>query len=409
MLYLFFYILEITILAVIEKRNWGSYITPLNCLSIPCGIVTLLAIIFPYFTDDFPKFYLPALSVWIIGIGVFALPSVCLARASKKMPLYLTSPLNSSRKNKIYKFLLSIAIICLCFTFFKMKSVAGSSSWGSDEFSESYSSGSLVGHLSVIISVIFSYMLFIADSKHKMAYLITGLSLISMYAVGVKSWIIAPILIGFLARLLSHKTKPSFKFIIGISLICISIFVLSYVLLMVVTGKSQLDNSFINFLINHFMFYLIGSPLSFSIDYQLGIIEPNLFKALFAPPINMYRLFSGDDFVVQINPIGIPIAHGYSNVRTFIGTIFAYSHSWCGVIIVSLLFSIYTNFVHVISQHSRNIFLLLADCSNMAFLILGFFEFYWLNLGAYEIFVLFILFGFVYKYLPIKCKHAKSV
>lgn len=410
MLYLFSYIFEITILAIIEKKNWGTYFSPLNCLSIPCGIVTLLAIIYPLLAPEFPKFYLPSLIVWMVGLAIFALPSFCLSKAAKKPPLFTYLNTNSIRQTKTYKYLILVSVCCLLITFIKMRSAIGSTDWGSDEFSESYSSSSIIGHLSVLITVLFSYMIYMSDKNHKLAFLIACLSLISMYAVGVKSWIIAPLLIGIFTRVIIGKTRLTFKFLLSIIVTCICIFTLSYIILMVNTGRTQLNASFFEFIANHFMFYLIGSPLSFSIDYKMGIIEPDMLTALFAPPINIYRLFEGSDFITPINPTAISIIHGQSNVRTFLGTIFAYSHSWWGFISIVLLFSCFTNFIQLVAGYTKNPFLILANCSNLAFLTLGFFEFYWLNLGPYEIFMIFIIFSFLYKYIPCKsCKCIKNV
>lgn len=408
MIYIVTFILELILVVLLEKSLWKTYLTPMVCISFPCGMVTLLAIIYPFISSDFPKFYIPSLSVWMIGILVFELPSLILSRAVKKPHYQIV--VSHKRDRKIYNGLLVMGFLLTAYAFMKMKSVMGQTSWGSDDFSEQYSSSSIIGHFSVIISTIFAYMIFTGDRKHKLAYVYIPIALISMYGIGVKSWIIAPIMTGLLAKIYTKKMKISAKFILLTCLCFFMVFAVSYIILMVGAGKSELNEDFYRFILNHFMFYLIGSPLSFSLDYQYGIIEPYMLKELFAPPINMLRLFSGESFLTPINPVGIPIVHGYANVRTFFGTLFAYSHSWWGLIIISIIFSFVAYGLFVLALSNRdNPFLILANCSNLTFLVLGFFEFYWLNLGPYEMLFIFLCLAFLYRFMPLSWKREKNV
>lgn len=405
---LLLYIIEIVILTIVEKKNWGTYLTPLNCLSIPTGVITLLAIVYPYFSN-FPHFYLPSLIVWIIGLGIFELPSMVLSQALKSKTYKNNLHITFCHRH-FYIAIVIFSIIAILITFLKMKSAAATATWGSDEFSDNYSSNSFIGHLSVVIAALLSYTILISGKDHKAAIIISILFIISLYAVGVKSWIIAPIMIGFLARVKLKLTKFSYKIILILLFTFSGVFILSYILLMVVAGKSEFNSDFINFLLNHFMFYLIGSPLSFSIDFQAGILEPTQWEALFAPLVNICRLFTSEPYIDPINPTLIPIAEGHANVRTFIGTIFAYSNSWMGMTIVLLIFSITINFIYLISYHTHNPFLILANCANLTFLNLGFFEFYWLNLRPYEIIGILLFMSFIYRYFPVaKCKKVISV
>lgn len=230
-----------------------------------------------------------------------------------------------------------------------------------------------------------------------MAIMIVILGLFCMYANGVKSWILGPIIMGGLARVTVGKTKLTPRLIIIITFTCVVVFALSYILLMVITGQSEFDVDFGEFLLDHFMYYLIGGPLSFSIDYKMGLLEPEMTNALFAPIVNVYRLFFGGNFLNPLNPIGIHLIHSENNVRTCIGTIFAYSHSWWGLISVSLIFSLYFYIIYIYAKKlPNNPFILLANCTNLAYLVLGFFDFYWLTLNVYEMVMIYLILGFIF-------------
>lgn len=394
-------------LAYFEKRIWNTYLTPLNFLSLPCFFITLLAIWYSHYSLDIPDFYIPSLCVWMVGLLLFFLPSLIFSRLCissgrdfSKINKHLIQESYTNDISKIYPIMSAIAVICLGILFLKIRSIS-MESFGSEEFSEQYSSGGIYGHISVLATAICAFMIYIADRRHKFAYVIIGLSIICMYARGSKSWIIAPIVIGFVARILNGKTKFNYKFIFLILIICLIIYMFSYILILTIAGESEIDENFITFLFEHFIFYLIGSPLSFSIDYEAGIIEPYMMDAVFAPLINIVHLFTGEPYVQPINPISIDMGYGFGNVRTFIGTIFAYSNGWYGMILVILIFSIFINLFYALTRKCSNLFFCLANSTNLTFLSLGFFELYWLNLGTYEIFSIFCLFGFITFY-PIK-------
>ncbi len=413
MLYIILYTIEVFGLAYIEKRLWRTYLTPLNFLSIPCYVVTMLAIVYSYYSQLVPDFYIPSLSVWMIGLLIFFLPSlifssVC-ANRDKRISVIenKASDYTVVESRIVYRIMLVVSLLCLSILFLRIRSLS-LESFGSDEFSEQYSSGGIYGHLSVLVTTICAYMIYLADSKHKLAYVIIALSLVCMYARGTKSWIIAPVLIGLITRVLNGKTRLNYKLVTYILITCIGIYLFSYILILVIAGASEMNENFFTFLFEHFMFYLIGSPLSLSLDYQVGTLEPYMFDALFAPLINIIRLFTGDPYINPINPIAINLGFGEGNVRTFIGTIYVYSNSWMGMPIVLLLFSTGIYLLYVLTIHTKNLFFKLANASNLTFLSLGFFDFYWLILGTYEMLVIFILLGLI-TYYPISGKQCKAI
>ena len=396
MIFLFVFLLEVALLCLGEKRLWGTFFTPLNFLSFPYTFVTLVAIIYSYISAEIPDFYYPALSVWMLGLFIFFLPSVFFSLANRHKENVVRIIIG--KRDDYYRLLLAVALVCIIISFFRIHSTYSTFgvSFGSDEFSEEYEAKGILSHISVLMSAIFSYMIYKVDASHKFAYLVLCLALVGMYAVGVKSWIIAPFLIGYYARIVSGKTKFSVKTILLPAIVCILIFILSYYIIMVVSGKSELTVSWFTFIVNHFVDYLSGGSLSFSLDIEKGILEPEMTKALFAPVINLCNFLIGDKYISSINPVFLSIGSlGETNVRTFMGTIWVYAQNPFIFIMTILLFSIVFYLIFYYSRHSTNLFMVLSNCSDIAFLTLGFFDFYWLTLGAYEITIIFLLLSII--------------
>ena len=241
------------------------------------------------------------------------------------------------------------------------------------------------------------YAIYKYDKEHrKSAMLIIFGALVGMYAVGTKSWIIAPFLIGYAARILTQKTKFNLKTTLLPVILVFSIFFLSYYLSIVFVAGYDASNEFFLFVVTHFIDYFGGASLALSIEFKNGFIEPQNIPALFAPILNLFNAFFDFPYINTINPVFIDIGTlGSNNVRTFFGTIYAYSHSILAFIIIPLLFSAFIYKTYAASRKSKSIFLLFANISNIVFLIFAFFDFYWLTLTCYEFFILYIIMHFI--------------
>lgn len=395
MLYLFIFILEVVLVLLSEKRRWGNLLTPLTVLVIPYTLATIVAIWVSYTNNDVPDFYFPSLIVWIFGIFLFWIPSHIISTAVTHKKHQFS--VRVSRRDDSYALLNIIAFICIAVSMTKLSSLSGSlDTFGTDEFSEEYETTGIFNHLTVVLSAIFSYSIYKMDIKrHKISIVIVLLSLVGMFAVGTKSWIILPFLIGYYARLLTGKTVLAFKTTLLPLIVIVGVFILSYYLILILAGGNEMNSQVMTFLVNHFTNYLSGSSLSLSIDFQKGFLEPEMTKSLFAPLLNIYNVIAGNNYVAFINPTQIDIGLlGETNVRTFFGTIYAYSHSAFVFILMSLVWSTVINLIYLKSKLSRSLFILLANCTNMALLTFGFFDFTWLNLTPYEVLMIFVIMHF---------------
>lgn len=399
MIYLFLFILEVFILVVLEKRQWGSWITPLNVLALPYLIAVLTIILYREFVPGIVEFYYPSLLIWMFGLLLFEFPSAIYAKCLQTEFKQKTFSISVARKDDSYKLLRNIAYVCIGISLLKISSLSANlDAFGTDDFSEQYQSAGIFNHLSVLLGCIFSFAIYKFDSKHKSALVIIIGALFGMYAVGTKSWIIAPVLMGYYARLLTGKTTLSVRTTIFPVLIVIGIFFFSYYLTLILITEKEMSDEFLMYIINHFVNYFCSGALTLGLDCNLGFSEPQMTEALFGPIYNIYNAIMRYDYVQVINPVFLDMGSlGTSNVRTFFGTIIAYSKDPILFICMSLIFSSYIYYIYFISRKSQSLFLLLANTANLVFLTFGFFEFYWLNLSCYEIpFICLFMHYFLY-------------
>lgn len=389
MFYLLIFLLEVVFLAYSEKKRWNSLVTPLNMMMLPNAAAVIIAIVYSYSNRYVPNFYLPSLIVWIWGLFVFSLPSFYFSSLTQNDGFNIVI----GPKDDHYKLLNIIATICILISFVKLRSLSGNlDKFGTDEFTDEYQTKGIFAHLSVVLCAIFAYSIYKFDKQHIYSLFIILGSLIGMFAVGTKSWIIAPLLIGYYCRLLTGKTELNVKTIVLPIIIIFGIFFLSYFFIMVMASTSEMSFEFMLFIFEHFIDYFSGANLAFSLDFQKGIVEPEMGDALIAPLINIINVFTNEPFINPINPVYWDLGDlGENNVRTVFGTFLCYSHSYFIFIVISLLYSIITYTIYVKSRNSRSLFMLMANCTCLAFLTFSFFDFTWVNLTPYEILAIFII------------------
>lgn len=397
MIYLILFIFEVTILTISERKRWGHLITPLNVLMLTYAFATIVAIIYSYSNKGIPNFYLPSLIVWMMGLLLFAIPSVIFSSQLRKKHSFSVI---ATASDDNFVLLRNIAFFCIIVSFVKLRNLSGSiDSFGTNEFSDDYQTSSVFSHLSNFLLCIFAYSVYKIDKNHLACLFIIGGSLVGLYAIGTKSWIIAPFLMGYFARILTGKTIFSIKTtLLPIALIFV-IFFISYYLAMVYALDVEFSVDFLLFIVNHFLNYFCGANLAFSLDFQNGIVEPEMTEALFAPILNIFNAIFGAKYVNPINPIFFDMGDfGTNNVRTALGTFLCYSHSYWVLALMTFLYGLISNYLYFASLRSHSLFMLLANCCMLTFLTLGFFDFYWMNLAPYEVLIFFLLMSkFLYR------------
>ena len=406
MLYLVIYLFEVLMLAYSEKKRWNTIITPLNVMMLPNTLAIIIAIVYSYSNQYVPNFYFPSLIVWIFGLAIFAIPSIFFSAINRRRELQIIV----GNKDDFYKILNIIATICVFICFLKIGSLSNSlDQFGTDDFAGEYQTKGLFAHISTILCALFAYSVYKLDRNHLFSIIVIIGSLVGLYAVGTKSWIIAPLLIGYYGRLITGKTNFSFKNVILPLILIFGIFFLSYFLLMVVHSTSEMSFDFMKFIVEHFIDYFSGANLAFSLDYQKGIVEPQMGDALIAPLLNIVNLIFNEPYVNPINPVYWDIGDlGENNVRTVFGAFLCYSHSYFVFFIMSLSYSIITYGIYTKSRNSESLFMLMVNCTSLTFLTLSFFDFYWCNLTPYEILFLYLLMHICFSSSKGRCMKLKN-
>lgn len=391
--------MEILFMAKMEKSLWGYMYTPVMFLNVPAFCVTILAVVVSHISTDIPDFYLPSISVWMIGSLFFWMPGLILSSLSKNR---MKMEVRQGRQDDAYWFIFFLIVLLLVVKFVQIQKAIDVSdrnyiSFGTDEFSENLGNKGLTAHLGVLLSTFFMYLIYKIDKSHKSAFILVLLSLVYMYAYGSKGWIIIPFIAGFIARVITGKSKISMNNILLLTFIPIVVFFLSYYLILVVSGGADLV-FFLDFIYKHILMYIIGGVLSFSLDFQMGIMEPEMIEQLFAPFVSLYNALIGETGVSPNNIFYIDIGElGSSNVRGFMGTVYIYPHNLFVSIFALLLTGTLCYLTMYMARVSKNIFLILAFCANMAYLIQGYFDYYWLIIGTFEMPIYAMMLSFLIK------------
>lgn len=395
---LLLFIGEVYFLVRSDKKRWGTLMTPFSLLALTFTGVTIIAILYSYLLKDVKDFYLPSLIVWAIGLVVFYLPSRFFA--VKKIAKSDSIELRLAKKDDMYNWLFIIAMIGVSLGLLKVRSLGVQYDFGSDEFGEGFGSGGLLAHTSMLLTGLFAYFVCKLDKNHKLALIPMALILVIMFAQASKTRTLSPLLMGLFAAVFCGKMKVSVRTIVFMILAASSFFFLAYYFSLVATGIIDDPNEFWEFISMHFLNYFLGGTLSFSLDYKAGILEPDMTSGLVDPFLTVInKLFGWDSGAVIDNPKMLDMGLlGSTNVRTFFGTMYAYSKNYLVMINLSFFLSLFIHYIYYKTRATRNIFLVIASCSNLTYLMFGgFFDFYWIHIYPYEIVVIFIVLYFISK------------
>lgn len=396
---IFIFLVEVIILTKFEIKIWGTLFTPLNILMIPYTIVLLITIALPK-SLGFVEFYYPSIIFWMVGLIVFFLPSLLIGlKYNQQCSL---EPVMYYEDVRISKLLLILISFFLFFSLIHIFLTSGSSAnlLGSDEYAEDNLAGGLWGHIREFLIASLILLIFDFDkAKWKYIFLIFGILVVAML-YQVKSWIIIPLIAGFLYRFFSKKSKLNPFLILLIIISGGFIFFLSYYLLLVASVDGELTNDTSEFIVEHFLHYLTSGVNGLSVDMRAGFLETPKPEYVFAPFINIVYMFTGDKLIIPISDIYHDTGLGGTNVLTFFGTLFIHL-GMLGSILYVLLFSglIYLLLKYVKSTSSMYFTAIYVWWCSLLFM--GWFEFYFWNLSFIEIPIFYLLINSLDTYIKI--------
>lgn len=388
-------IIESVLFIYLDKKIYGSKITPVSVLTIPFIIVLTITTLYSEKMGMVPL-YDPCLIFWNIGLISFWIPSLIFALLFrkninlKKHPNY--NPNNLKHFDLFFKTLGTIvAFICLIGLFkgyLKYKSL----SFG-DELA-----GGLIAHAAVLLRIFIVYILIFkklakGNYLYKFIFLV-GITYSLIYTV--KSWLIIPLVAGILGNIIVNKKKFKVYYFIVVPIFAFIVFFLTY-------SISLNNNAPLDFIFRHIFFYINSGILSLSEYYknngEIGIS----IEFLFQPMYNILYKLSG----INVNSVVSDIANNIgvkslSNVKTFFGTIFIYG-GFIGGSFVSFIWGSISYLFLNLSRLNEQPFFIVYYFLLIAALAMGWFDIYFNNLGYYEFLMWIVILSFSYS-LSLKIK-----
>lgn len=382
-------LLEVLVLFFLEQETWKTVYTPLNFLMLPYVAVLLVTVcISGHF--DFVDFYYPSIVFWIIGLPVFAVPSLLTG--------YLLTSKGSRIKGTVSDAPLPSVItyialfLCLLFLY-RFYSLSGSSRdiLGSEEFSMEFCGRGLWAHLRQLTIPIVVMMIYDIDRRKLWMLPVIIVLLLVNLMYQVKGWVIIPVLAGLAMRLYSGRSKFRFSLILNILLGAFLVFIIMYLVMPVLAGGTA-GPEIIGFIFRHFLHYMTSGILGLSIDMQKGFPDAGSIEAVLSPIINIVKVLTGDDeLVIPLNPYYWNTGINLTNVRTFFGTLFLYT-SWIEYILYTLSLSTLMYLMKAVTLKYDNIFFHAIYFFECSLLMMGWFEFYFFHLTVIEFPLITLLF-----------------
>ena len=386
------FILEVILLTMAEKKLWGTWYTPLNCLVLPFCAVLLIVLTMPE-SLGFVHFYAPSLLIWMGGMLVMAIPSWALAMGYRKNHSELQIAASTPKNEHLFYIFCGLMIIPFLF---RIRGLMSSSlnMIGSDEFGEEFAVYGFFGHSLVLLSGC-SIVLFSSIRKGNRIIpilLILAITLIA-FLNQVKSWVIIPLMAGMILCLLTEKMHLSVKVVSIIAISGIVLFMSSYFFMFIIGNGAEYNEHMGKYVLEHTYHYIASGILGMSEDVRMGILEQANPDVLFAPFINAVHAITGDPYVSAINPHYLEISTNNNlqdNVRTFFGTIYVNSVGGFWIFTVTVI-STMVYLVRLWAIQSQSVYILAMDAWFCALLAMGWFEYYFFHVTTFEVPVFLIL------------------
>lgn len=382
------FLIEVVVLLYVEMKAWKTLYTPLIFLMLPYTVILLITILVSG-NMNFVEFYYPSIFLWSVGLLIFAIPSFGLAFIAQKHNVDFSSRLQEPQMPRLLG-CLSLFLIVLFIVRLKTM-LGGGEVVGSEEFGEKFCGFGFWGHLRQLSMPLLIVAIYFVDSKNKWLWLIIIPILVINFLYLVKGWIIIPCLAGLSLRLFLGKTKLRLSLLFSIILGALLVFLGTYILILAISRDREVNGEILSFIVGHFIHYLTSGTLGLSSDALAGFPDSGSFENLWIPIINIINVVSGQgELMSPINPLYYNTGLNLTNVRTFFGTIYIYS-SYLEFVVYILLSSAMMYLLKLSTMKWQNIYMYVIYFFECGLLSMGWFEFYYFHLAAFEVPVMALL------------------
>lgn len=383
-LYVLSILIEIGVLFYLERKAWGTLLTPLNFVMLPYLAVLLVSIAISG-KFDFVEFYYPSILIWNVGLLLFALPSYALAGFAHKHDYAVDRV--GVREEPMPQLFFWIGVLLTMLFAYRLMSTVRSSQFiiGSDEFAEEFAGFGFWGHLKRFCSVMLMlYIYYLNKHQRWLWFFIIAMMVVNVINM-VKGTMIIPPVVGVMLRLASGKMKINARFITILLISSVAVFFVTFLLAIVVVNKMEVNDKVILYIFQRFVHYFSSGTLGLSVDMQLGFPDRGAFDVIWTPFINIYNQIAGDGEVLSpVNPTFHFTGISLTNVRTVFGTLFIYTnYVQFALYTIGLSAMCYT--LKMFTIKFDNLFTNTIFYYFCALLAMGWFEFYFFHLDIIEI------------------------
>jgi len=405
MLYLLGILIEVAVLFYLERKAWGTMLTPLNILMLPYVAVLFISVGMSGHSG-FVEFYYPSILLWNVGLVFFALPSFLLAGYAHRNGYEVRTTVISD--DTLPRIFVVIGVVLVGMMMLHLFSTVRSSKFmiGSDEFAEEFVGFGFWGHLKHFCSIMLMLYIFYLNKQRRWLWLlIIPLMVVSVINM-VKGAIIIPCVVGVMLRIASGKTKITPRLVILVAISAVAVFFVTFLLAIVVVNEIAVNEGVVLWIFQRFVHYFSSGTLGLSMDMELGFPDRGPFTVIWTPFINIINQISGNGEVLSpVNPTYHFTGISLTNVRTFFGTLFIYTDFFQFALYTMGLSTLcYT--LKLLSVRFSNLFTNTIYYYYCALLAMGWFEFYFFHLDVIEtpvmIMLLHVIYGLVGRTFTIK-------
>jgi hypothetical protein len=395
-------IAEVLILSQLDKKVFGTWVTPFNLLAYPYMVVAVSAFLFAP-SLDFVSLYAPSVLVWIVGLFLFwgtgFILGLLFGFREENRSAWFTSR-SSPADNSVTKLATKVAWAIVPFMAFGLyRAQAATGGWseiGSYEFKVAYVHG-LPAHAVQLAQPLAVYLIGSYRKRSYFQVVTIVVLLLFLFLTFVKGTFLSTIIAAMIFQAMRQNLKVPIKKIVTVLGISYVVFNAVYLVGFAALDPSNLiDSSNYGYLARHYMYYLWAGVLSFGHALQTGVgMIGGPWYLLLAPFINIYRAALGagsvlvalspEELGMDVDLAGLSSASPFagSNVYTMLGTLYFYMGA-LGAALVLIAFAILCYGLLLICQRRHNDWFLALYCIFGSWLVFGFFDYYFASLGFPE-------------------------
>lgn len=393
-------IAEVATLSCTDWRIFGTWLTPFNLLSFPYTVVAVLAFLLAP-ALGFVSLYSPSIVIWEVGLFSFWLIGALMGwgffGGIRTFRPFAAATVSQVREESSTRLAILVAWICvplMAYGLYESQRDAGG--WmqlGSYDFRVDYSHG-LGSHAVVLSMALLIYLMGTWKTGRKLQLLTSGVLFIFLFASQVKGTLIAPLIAAVVFRAARGDLRLTFKKLlaaVGVSYVAFNaVYLLGFSLAdPAALGDSQVYIS----LSRHYLYYLWAGVLSFGDALRIGVgYVGGPWYEIFSPFINLFRFLLHTGHLV---PAGSPhelgmnidlIIGGFQgvNVYTMLGTLYFYLGP-LGALLVLIGVALTVYGLLLACRLRGSLWLLTLYCALGSWLVLAFFEYYFMYLTFLEL------------------------